>query len=188
MRHATFDTAAPSDALRPDRSMGSAPATRQLPRVLVPAAAFTAIWWALNPGDPASWIIGAPAIVAATATGLLIPRPAAPPVSPRGALRFAGFFAIQTVVGATDVALRAFNPFARPQPGFMTWQTRLPEGAPRVAFANAITLLPGTLTARMEGDRFTIHLLDTRADPAPQLAALEARIAAMFALDTETQK
>lgn len=188
MRHVSFDNDRSAEAVRPESCTTPASPFRRVGCMLLPAGAFAAIWWALNPGDPASWLIGAPAIVAATATALLIPRPPALPLAPWGALRFAGYFTVQTIVGATDVALRAFNPFARPEPGFMTWSTRLPDGTARLAFANAITLLPGTLTARMEGDRFTIHLLDTRADPAPQLAALETRIAAMFALETETKE
>jgi multicomponent Na+:H+ antiporter subunit E len=188
MRPVSFDTEPPAKIVRPKAFRKSPSAFRRVRCVLLPASAFSAIWWTLNPADPASWIIGAPAIIVATATALLIPQPTAPPLAPWGALQFAGFFVVQTVVGATDVALRAFNPFARPEPGFMTWTTRLPDGAARVAFANAITLLPGTLTAHMEGDRFTIHLLDTRTDPAPQLAVLEARVAAMFALDTETKE
>ena len=188
MKHAKFDIEAPMDAVNADLLAGSRSAKHSARRAILPAVTLAAIWWALNPNDPTSWVIGAPAVVAATATVLLIPRPASPPIALGGALRFAGFFAVQTVVGATDVALRAFNPFAQPEPGFLTWQTHLPKGAPSVAFANAITLLPGTLTARIEGNTFTIHLRDTGAATTPQLAALEARIAAVFALKPETQE
>lgn len=188
MKHIDFDIS--TSEVSPDTATGEV-ATRARAKskdALVWTGVFAAIWWGLNPDDPASWIIGGPAILAASAVVVLIPRPTNAPISPAGAVRFAGFFAAQTVIGATDVALRAFNPMSRPEPGFLSWRTNLPEGAPRLLFANTITLLPGTLTAQLEGEVFTIHVLDTNTDATPQLAKLEARIAALFRFAKETDR
>ena len=172
MTHAATNDAVPAPA---------AGAGRALRRMAPPAAGLAAVWWLLNPGDPASWIVGVPAVAAGAAVALLFPDTPAPRRSLRASLRFAGYFARASVVGATDVALRAMRPSLDLRPGFIIWRTRLPEGVPRELFANAVTLLPGTLSARLEGDALTVHQLDERADPG--LSALEARVAAMFRLD-----
>ena len=50
---------------------------------------------------------------------------------------------------------------------------------------NCISLLPGTLAARLDGDRVELHLLDESVDPEPGLLRLEQAIARMFVLPTE---
>ncbi len=155
--------------------------TGRLTRFLLAAAPLAGVWWMLNPGDHASWIVGGPAVVAAAGTTLLFPAAPSYRPSPIALVRFSAYFAWQTVVGATDVALRALSPSLRLRPGFVEWRTYLPEGAPRRLFANAITLLPGTLTAQMDGDLLIIHVLDTEADPG--LAPLEVRVGAIFRLN-----
>ena len=147
-------------------------------RFVITGVALAVTWWVLNPGDTASWVIGGPAVIVAAASTLLFPTTPSYSRSFTATVRFAGYFGWQSVVGATDVALKALNPFFQPEPAFIEWCTRLPEGAPRQLLANAITLLPGTLTARLEDDRLTIHLLDSTAEPG--LGEIEDRIAALF--------
>jgi multicomponent Na+:H+ antiporter subunit E len=50
-------------------------------------------------------------------------------------------------------------------------------------FAVAITLLPGTLTARIEDDLLTVHALNLSDTTHAELASLEARIAELYRLD-----
>lgn len=171
-------------------------------------------------------------------------------LSPPGLLMLAGWFAVQALRGAVDVAGRALGPADRVAPGWYRHPLDLPPGAPQLVMANAITMLPGTLTAELHPapaplptpedptpgnptrrtpapqaaplrpadpawadpaseDRaagralgapplaaasaageapqdaravLVIHLLDARQDPAPDLAALEARVRAAFGL------
>ena len=154
----------------------------QFRRVVVAAAMLAAMWWILNPDDPLSWVIGGPVVVMATAAALLLPASGTQHISVSGLVRFATYFIIQTVLGAVDVAFRALDPRGNVRPAFMTWETDLPEGAPRWLFAMTITLLPGTLTAEMKGPSLTLHLLDQ--DLAPDLSRLEIRIRDLFALTT----
>lgn len=65
----------------------------------------------------------------------------------------------------------------------MLWRTHLPKGRPRRLFAVAITLLPGTLTARIEDDMLTVHALDLSDATRAELATLEAHIAELYKLD-----
>ena len=151
-------------------------------RATIGLLALAGLWGILTGGAAESWIMGAPAILLGTV--LIFLHPAAPRwrLSLFGAVRFAVWFAFQSVHGASDVARRALAWRLPLAPGCRAYRTALPEGAPRLLFANAITLLPGTLTAEIEGDALVIHMLDTGADLDGDLAALERRVAALFAL------
>jgi multicomponent Na+:H+ antiporter subunit E len=159
------------------------PAARARP--VAPFAAASALlaglWASLNPGDPQSWLVGAPAVLAGAATVVWLRPPRAGAIHPLGALRFVLFFARQSVRGATDVALRALDPRLSVEPAFVEVDLNLPPGAARVAFANAVTLLPGTLTADLRGDRAVIHVIDRTADNMAELREVEARVRAIFA-------
>ena len=151
-------------------------------RAVIGLAALSALWAVLTGGAVESWVMGAPAVLVGAA--LIFAHPAAPRwrLSLLGAMRFAVWFAVQSVRGAADVAGRALAWRLPLQPGCRRYRTALPEGAPRLLFANAITLLPGTLSAEIEGDLLVVHMLDTDADLGAELGALEARLAALFAL------
>jgi multicomponent Na+:H+ antiporter subunit E len=89
---------------------------------------------------------------------------------------------VQTFLGASDVARRALSLRMRLAPGFHRYAMRLPQGAPRVFFANAVSLLPGTLSAEIEGADVVVHSLDLSLDTNAELAVLELRVAALFDL------
>lgn len=125
---------------------------------------------------------GLPAVIAAAALVFVFPAGPGWTLSFKGSIAFALWFAVQSVLGAVDVARRAFSPSLPLRPGFRSYQPALPDGAPRIVFLNAITLLPGTLSAELAGNRVTVHMLDTGADLEADLQLLEARVAALFAL------
>ncbi|MGY6548743.1 MAG: Na+/H+ antiporter subunit E [Roseinatronobacter sp.] len=145
--------------------------------------ALAVLWGVLTEFRVDALVFGVPAVL--VGAGLLLVMPGTPAwrLSPRGAIAFALWFAVQSVRGAVDVAWRAFSPDMRLRPGFRSYQPVLPEGAPRIVFLNTITLLPGTLSAEIEGAEVIVHMLDTRADLQAELAALEARVAALFAVE-----
>ncbi len=139
------------------------------------------LWALLVPGDTQSWIVGIPCVLAGAALyGALAPA-ARSRISPVSALRFALFFAVEAFRGGVDVALRAVRLRPALDPGFVEIEINLPPGAPRILFANALSLLPGTLTADLQGRRATIHVIDRTADIGADLARLEARVRAVFA-------
>ena len=51
---------------------------------------------------------------------------------------------------------------------------------------NCVSVLPGTLAARLDGDCVELHLLDDSVDPELELLRLEQAIARLFGLPTET--
>ncbi|TVQ74433.1 MAG: hypothetical protein EA372_02630 [Chromatiaceae bacterium] len=147
-------------------------------------ALLTGLWVVLTGGAAESWVMGGPAVLAGTMLIFLYSSPPRWRLSPAGALRFGPWFALRLVMGALDVARRALAWRQALAPGCRVFRTTLPEGAPRLLFANVITLLPGTLTAGIHGDLLVVHMLDTDADVEAQLRVLEARIAALFGLPT----
>lgn len=64
-------------------------------------------------------------------------------------------------------------------PRMVNFKTKLKSDVARVVLANSITLTPGTITVRVEGDVFTVHALsDKVASGLP--GEMEDRIARIF--------
>ena len=143
-------------------------------------ALFGAIWWVLTGGVADSWLVGAPIVVLAAWMSRTLW--ADPPLSLRGIARFIPFFARQSLAGATDVAMRALLPSMPLHPGIVRHRLRLPRGVTRVSLANVVSMLPGTLSADLDGEELVIHALDTRQDLHAMVIDLEPRIAAVFGL------
>ncbi|ETX14255.1 cation transporter [Roseivivax halodurans JCM 10272] len=161
---------------------------RQIPGRLrgafLTGAALAALWAGLNAGDPASWVVGAPTVILGAAVTLLLPPAVPNPISVVGALRLAVFVAAGIMRGAFDVARRSLEPSSL-RPGILIWHTALPEGGARRLFALTITLLPGTLTARLDGGTLVIHALERSAVTRADIGALEARIADLSGLSVQ---
>jgi multicomponent Na+:H+ antiporter subunit E len=141
-----------------------------------------ALIWIILAGvdDPSSWIIGAPAVMAAAWSRGRLVQTRSLRVSIPGALRFLIFFVAESFKGGIDVAARVVGPKVRVEPGFFDYRLALDRPAARVFFADMVSLLPGTLSADLDGQIVTVHALDCTLDPAPELARLEQRVAGFF--------
>lgn len=147
------------------------------------AAVLSFCWWALTEGD-GLWSYGAVVVGVATVSSLLL---APPKVGERpragvgsravGWLTLLPWFVARSLAGSIDVTRRAL---ARPvdlDPGLVDVALRLPPGDARLVVVDAVSLMPGTLSAKLDGDMLTVHTLDVAADVPAQIAALEARVA-----------
>ena len=152
---------------------------RVLPfRVLIAAI----IWTTLTRGDP-SIAVGVLVVPgAALASALLLPRL---PWSPRGLVPFAGYFLVNSLRGGLDVARLAFHARLPLAPGIVEYEFRVAGELPRVALANTISLLPGTLGADLDETRLYVHALDLGRDVRAEIAHTERRIAGLFGLRLE---
>jgi multicomponent Na+:H+ antiporter subunit E len=139
-------------------------------------------WWVMVEGRPGSWGVGVPTVLAAAAVAALAVPPARRWPRPLALLRFAGFFAVQSLRGGWDVARRALSPAMPMAPGFAEVRTSLPEGAARVLLADVISLLPGTLSVDLRGDLLLLHGLDLGPGLAAEVRDLERRVAEIFGL------
>lgn len=146
------------------------------PRAAVAAMVLAVLWWLIE-GTPGSWIVGVPTVLAGA--GLVGSLPASG--GSVRVLRLPGFvlwFLWQSIRSGTDVAIRALRPGPPVAPGFVDHATTL-TGGKQVMFANTLTIMPGTLTRRLVGDRIEIHVLDRRVPVDDDLAELERRVAGL---------
>ncbi len=145
-------------------------------RLLFRAAAFGVLWALLSGGR--AWAIGIPAVLLATAA-----VPLAAPAnrwSPAGAARFVPYFLWNSLRGAIDVAVRALKRGLPIDPAVVRYETRLDSPAARVLMANTVTLLPGTLSAELDGKVLRVHVLNAAGPVADMLNTLEERVAGFF--------
>lgn len=141
------------------------------------------LWYALTRTDPASWVVGVPTVLAATAVGLVRGGPRWR-LSARGIARFAAVFLAESLKGGIDVAARVLRPRVPIAPALVNYETSLLGETPAQAFfVLCVSLLPGTLVASMEDDRLIIHVLDAGAQVPQDLVRVEKVVAELFRLD-----
>lgn len=153
-------------------------------RILIRLIIFSFLWLVLAGSDKASWIIGIPAVLLTTALSLLLASSFQYRISLVGALYFIPFFLQQSFHGGFDVMRRALSPRQLLNPGLVPYTTLLPEGSARILFVNTISLLPGTLSADLEGNRITIHTLDRGLPIWANIQGLEHHVAALMGIST----
>lgn len=145
---------------------------------------FSLVWWILTDGNVQSWWIGVPAVSFAVIASLALLPPV--PLVWRGLLTFTPFFLWRSWQGGADVAWRAFHPGMPIFPAVIEYPLRLPPGLPQVILAYIVSLLPGTLSATLDGQALKIHVLDSREDFMTELRALEERVARMCGVSLAT--
>lgn len=84
------------------------------------------------------------------------------------------------VAAAVHVAEVVLDPRLPVHPTIITHRTTLRSDAARVAFANSVTVTPGTLTVDVDDDTFFVHCLDERFADEIASGELEHRIARVF--------
>ncbi len=141
---------------------------------------FFVLWQVLAGFDTANWIIGIPAVLFTTALSLLLAPSAQYQIRVSGALRFIPFFLHQSFYGGIDVMRRALSPNQLLNPGLVSYTTILPKGAARIFFVNTISLLPGTLSADLDGNRVAIHTIDCDMPIWANIQGLEYHVAALM--------
>jgi multicomponent Na+:H+ antiporter subunit E len=172
---------------------GTSRVAHPMQRVTSPAAAIgrrlfvlTVLWVVVSGGTAGSWAIGVPVIALATTASMALrsrrPESARQAVRPLAALRFLAFFGWQSLRGGIDVAWRALHPRLPIAPGFLTFDLRLPPGPARVLVVDAVSLLPGSLSVALDGDRLTVHMIDIHMDIEWALRAVERHACAVFGL------
>jgi multicomponent Na+:H+ antiporter subunit E len=88
---------------------GHNPRGRRVPPQTLRGGLFATLWWVVTEGDLASWVVGAPTVIAATATSLALSPAFRWRVRTGGCLRLLGFFLRESWRGGVDVAWRAFH-------------------------------------------------------------------------------
>lgn len=138
-----------------------------------------AVWMALN-GVQYLWLgLGTAAAGGAVAATLVPARPY--PWKVHRLLAFFAYFVARSLQGGIDVAFRALHPRLPLQPVFEDYRMDLPPGQPRTLLVSVISLLPGTLSADLEGDDLlVVHSLIGPA--AGEIADLERWVGWLFSV------
>lgn len=142
---------------------------------------FSLLWYWLTDGDLNSWPIGLPVVMLAALVSVLM-LPASSWSLP-GFVSFILFFLWHSLRGGTDVAWRALHPKMPISPALHNFRFRLPPGFPRVFMANTVNLLPGTLSAEVDDECLTVHVLDASGTFITELHMLEKRLARMLNIE-----
>ena len=90
----------------------------------------------------------------------------------------------QIVLSTMHVTFLALHPRMKDQidPTIVTFKTKLKTNIAKVALANSITLTPGTITVRIEGQVFYVHAISRKA-AAGLPGEMEDRLARVFERD-----
>lgn len=156
--------------------------------VALAAVLCASTWILLADRSIASWVVGAPAVAAAVVSLWLLPPLPLARVRPGAMLRLLWFFLVGSLRGALQVALRSVARVPVTRSEVVQWRTPLRTPLARFAFANAISLMPGTLTARIDGSALDVHLFDADLPWRDDIAALEADIIATFEPSAERRR
>ncbi len=138
------------------------------------------IWWILS-GSTEDWWFGLPLAAAAAALSLWLTPPATYRLRLSRLPRFAGFFLGQSLLAGWDVARRTLSPRLPLRPELLSLPLGLPAGAPTWWLMLTISLLPGTLSVRLDRHRMLeVHCLDAGLDVAGSVQTTERHIARLF--------
>lgn len=86
----------------------------------------------------------------------------------------------RVLVSSVEVARVALHPRMPMEPGFVRFTTNLSSPMARATLANSITMVPGTMTVRLDGDEYLVHALWPGAAEDLRTAAMQRRIAHVF--------
>ncbi|MDP3842285.1 MAG: Na+/H+ antiporter subunit E [Oxalobacteraceae bacterium] len=140
----------------------------------------SALWWVLTGGAAATWGLGVASVASAVAASLVLLPPRARSFSLSGLPGFLAFFLLQSVKAGVQVAAMALRPRPDLRPAVLEIRLQLPDQGARILLACTMTLLPGTLSFGLDGDRLLLHVLDRRMPNEQELRKAEARIARLF--------
>ena len=154
-------------------------------RVALPRGlALAGLWWVLAEGRADSWGIGVVCVVLALIASLWLSPPGPSRVSFGALVQFAGFFLVQSASSGALVARLAMRPRLDLAPTMLEIPTGLPPGPARVLLICTLSLLPGTLAVRLEGDLLRVHVLDTRLHVEAEIDAAQRHIARLLRVAT----
>ncbi len=145
-------------------------------------SALAGLWWILTEGS-GGWGFAATVIPLIAWLGLRSAPARAHRIRPSRLPVFIVFFLHQSLRAGVDVAARTLKPSLPLQPALLRVPVALPAGAPTWWLMLIISLLPGTLSVRLEGRMLEFHCLDDRLAVERDLRHTEARIADLFGCD-----
>lgn len=171
----------------PVRAHGSGPARPPsgMRRTLAAGAVVFAFWLVISASlAPADLVLGGALSLLLGWWAVRFLWAGAPPhLSLREAavlLRQAPGFALEVFLAALHVARLVLDPQLPISPRLVVCRTGLERDISRIAFAQAVTLTPGTLTVDVRGGDFLLHCLDEASAQRILDGSLEREVATVF--------
>lgn len=143
-------------------------------------ALFYAVWLVLSGGRGDFLLLGLPACLLAAAVSGAIRRRSGKRVRLVALLTYMPGFFWRSLCGGLDIAWRVVHPRLPVAPAFVRYACREEDEDARVWFCDALSLMPGTLAAGIEGREALVHLLAEDEAMAGKIATEERRIRRVF--------
>ncbi len=149
--------------------------------VLIRGLCAAGVWAVATGGDPASWIVGAPAAALAAWLSLVLrPQPAVR-LSATGLIRFVPYFLWQSLRGGMAVAMLALRGRRHLEPLVCRIPSGLDTLPAREMALSTCSLLPGSLGADLDGQDYLVHALRGPEDAViADMRDIERRVARVF--------
>ena len=152
-------------------------------RFLTRVTVFVVLWWAFIDGYSGSWSFGVPFVLLAAIVSLVLSYDKRISVDPIGFVRYLLFFFYHTAQSGVAVAALALKPSMPVDPDYIRYPFRIEDETARVLVADSATLLPGTLSAGIEGDTLILHAIACDDQAVEDVFKLEERVASMLRLE-----
>lgn len=140
-----------------------------------------ALWMVLSGAESESLLLGAVSVALALAASLALSPVRGPSFSILALLHFLPWFLWHSIQSGVQVGLLAFQPRRMLTPAVVEVPLRLQEAGARNFLACALNLMPGTVTAGLEGPILLLHVLDDTQDVVPMVRTAERRVGRLFA-------
>jgi multicomponent Na+:H+ antiporter subunit E len=146
---------------------------------------FGVLWWSLVESTFSSWLIGIIVVPFAAWLSITLYRnntqksENTTSFSIVGLLKFLPFFAWQSLKGGYQTASLALSSRAAPA-DFIEFETFLGSRREKILFMHIISLMPGSLTANINGQIIRIHILDINEYSEDGLRDCEQRLSRIF--------
>ncbi|MCG7535097.1 Na+/H+ antiporter subunit E [Pseudoalteromonas sp. OOF1S-7] len=166
--------------------------------LLIRAVIFSALWLLLTKGAWSSWLIGIVVVPVSVWMSMRLFN-SSPSTAGRNVrsvtgqlhydrlLRLLPYFLLNSLKGGIQTARLAFSRRIEMRPGTVAYSVRLPSGYTQLWFIHLISLLPGTLSARLEGGQLLIHMLEVNESNYRDVIDCEQKIAYLFDLDIDNK-
>jgi multicomponent Na+:H+ antiporter subunit E len=160
---------------------------------LKPLFFFAVLWSLLTEGELSSWVIGIVVVPFSAWLSVILfndnrlgkDRPVDSFNKTQGInllrlFQFLPFFLLQSVIGGWQTAKLAIRPSLPVKPGFFRYNIRLQGRPARMFFMHLVSLLPGTVSARLENDQLLIHALEISPQNTNDINLCEQQVARLF--------
>lgn len=141
---------------------------------------FGVLWLFLSGADIRAWPFGLAATLAAVWLHLGLTAGGSGRLRPLAVVRFLPYFAGLSILSGVDVMRRVLHPALPIDPALIDFPMHIGHEGGRVLLADCVSLLPGTISARLGRDILLIHTLDKGLPVLTNVRDLERRIEKLY--------